>query len=168
MREATQTVSSWERKLFIIGHSPVAFVSGGSHTSGSRTSRSPRQAPSRGELFLRARIITDIASRHPSRSMMLFRKPMNCIQNLVQSTEVSPGATLVLLDRPGINSLAAFALASRLNLPGNSMARTNGGCDVWGRENEKTVMCVLCLDTLVVLRLIRVGADDGQFLRHGC
>ena len=26
MREATQTVSSWERKLFIIGHSPVAIV----------------------------------------------------------------------------------------------------------------------------------------------
>jgi len=28
MREAIQTVSLWERKLFIRGHSPVAFVSG--------------------------------------------------------------------------------------------------------------------------------------------
>src|SRR6266550_3721496 len=86
MREATQTVSSCERKLFIIGHSPVAFVSGGSHTSGSRASRSRRQARSGGELFPRAAIVADFATCHPSTSMVVFGKPMNWIQNLVRST----------------------------------------------------------------------------------
>jgi hypothetical protein len=62
------------------------IVSGGSHTSGSRKSRSRRQARSRGELFPRRR--TQLASRSTSLPdvMMPFRKPMNCIQNLVQST----------------------------------------------------------------------------------
>src|SRR5260370_16567949 len=51
---------------------------------------------------------------------------------------------------------AALVLASRLNLLGNSRACTNGGCDVWGRENEETVVGVFRLDTRAGHRLVRV------------
>src|ERR1700675_4730019 len=82
MRDATQMVSSWEKKLFIIGHLAVAFVPDRSHTSGSRTSRSPRQVPSRRELFPRTAIIADIALRILQHAVGHFRKPLNCIQKL--------------------------------------------------------------------------------------
>ena len=68
----------------------------------------------------------------------------------------------MLLDPPGINSLAAFVLASRLNLLGNSRAHANRGGDVWGRENEKTAVCVLCLDTRVGAGLAGVGTIADQ------
>src|SRR6267143_1802543 len=75
----------------------------------------------------------------------------------IESRKVSTGSTLVLLDRLDINFLAAFVLASRLNLLGNSMARANRGCDVWGRENEKTIVCVFCLDARAGACLAGVG-----------
>src|SRR6266513_969888 len=95
--------------------------------------------------------------------MVPFRKPMNCIQDF-GSRHWFPQAPLplVLLARPGINSLAAFLLASRPNLPGNSRARANRGCDVWGRENEKTAVCVLCLDTRAGFGLTGVGTIADQ------
>src|SRR6266699_1223835 len=84
MRDTTQTVSSRKRKLFIIGHSPVhlfpaeaTLLDRGRHAHYSK----PR---SRRELFPRAAIVADLALSHPSRSMVPFRKPMNCIQDLVQ------------------------------------------------------------------------------------
>src|SRR6267143_6070285 len=99
MREATQTVSSWERKLFIIGHSPVAFVPGGSHTSGSRASRSRRQARSGGELVLRAAIVAEFAPailQHPWWSSVNRWIASN---TWFKALEVSTCDTLVLLAR---------------------------------------------------------------------
>src|SRR5258708_21132374 len=75
-----------------------------------------------------------------------------------EALKVSTGSTLVLLDRLDINFLAAFVLASRLNLLGNSMARANRGCDVWGRENEKIAVCFFCARACVVLCFTGVGA----------
>ncbi len=88
------------RKLILPGSRVIVFPSGSlyglnleprscpihSHTSGSRASRSRRQARSGGELFPRAAIVADFATCHPSTSMVVFCKPMNWIQNLVRST----------------------------------------------------------------------------------
>src|SRR5437762_1783547 len=46
------------------------ICTGGIHTPGSRTSRSPQQPRSRRQLFPRAAIVADLALRHPSRSMV--------------------------------------------------------------------------------------------------
>src|SRR5260370_41283805 len=98
-----------------------------------------------------------------SRADTLQRRGLNSVNRLTtcktwfELAKVSTGVALVLWGGPGINSLAAFVFASHLYLLRNSMARANRGCDVWGRENEKIAVCVLCVDARARACLVRVG-----------
>src|SRR5713101_3496202 len=69
--------------------------------------------------------------------------------------------TLVLLDPPGINSPAVFVVASCLNLLGNFAARANRGCDDWGREKMRKLLCAFFVLTLA-LGLAASGWGQAQ------